>query len=333
MSISYDTVKTWLRKAYLAAAGALRTTKGRNVLLYLLFVCVAFVFWVLMSLDSEVQRTYDVPLQIDNLPDSVTLITEVPANVSATVQGKGSQLVRFLWGKPSPLRIPFDRTAAADGVFALPAMKLEARLRDYFGNGVQILNTRPDSIAIVFTTEPGHRLPLIIDADISTSLQSVQSGFPEANVDSVTVYTRGSIPPSLLAIHTELLSRSDLKDTTRYDVKVVAPAGMRVIPDHVIVTVPVEPLIAKKRQVEIEAALLPDGTRMLMFPASVEVSYLVPMSRYSEDYPIRAFVNYPEAAHSRTGKVEVQLGPIPGRAYSISHSPDSVEFVIEHDHN
>ena len=53
MSISYDTVKTWLRKAYLAAAGALRTTKGRNVLLYLLFVCVAFVFWVLMSLDSS----------------------------------------------------------------------------------------------------------------------------------------------------------------------------------------------------------------------------------------------------------------------------------------
>ena len=57
-----------------------------------------------------------------------------------------------------------------------------------------MLNTRPDSIAIVFTTEPGHRLPLIIDADISTSLQSVQSGFPEVNVDSVTVYTRGSIP-------------------------------------------------------------------------------------------------------------------------------------------
>ena len=93
------------------------------------------------------------------------------------------------------------------------------------------------------------------------------------------------------------------------------------IPDHVIVTVPVEPLIAKEASGGNRSGPAPDGTRMLMFPASVEVSYLVPMSRYSEDYPIRAFVNYPEAAHSRTGKVEVQLGPIPGRAYSISPPP------------
>lgn len=328
-----DKIRPFLRKAYLMAARALRTTKGRNVLLYLLFVCVAFVFWLLMSLDSEVQRNYDVPLQIDNLPDSVTLITDIPDAISTTVQGKGSQLFRFMWGNPSPMKIQFDKTACSKGVFILPPLKLEARLRDYFGGSVQILNSRPDSLAITFTTQPGKRVPLIIDSEITTSLQSIQSGFPVANVDSVTVYAKGRVPASLRAVHTEILSQSGLKDTTRFDVKVIAPEGMRVIPDHVIVTVPVEPLIAKKRLVEIDAAMVPLGTRMLMFPASVEVSYLVPMSRYSEDYPIHVFVSYNDALKSTSGKVEVQLGPIPGRAYSISHTPDSVEFVIEHDHN
>lgn len=326
-----ERLKRWIHGTYLVAVRALHTTKGRNVLLYLLFVCVAFVFWVLLSLDSEVQRNYDVPLQIDNVPDSVTIISEVPPTLSATVQGKGSQLVRFIWGHPSPLRISFEPSGQMSGVFSIPALKLEARLRDYFGSGVQILNAKPDSLTLCYTAGPGRRLPLVIDSDISTSLQSIQSGSPTANVDSVTVYALGMIPSSLRSIHTEMLSLTGLKDTTSYEVRVVAPEGMRVIPDHVTVTVPVEPLIARKRKVEIEAAQLPDGTRMLMFPASVEVNYLVPMSKYSEDYPIRAFVNYPDALRSRSGKVEVQLGPIPGRAYSIYHHPDSVEFVIEHD--
>ncbi|MBD5346923.1 MAG: YbbR-like domain-containing protein [Bacteroides sp.] len=325
--------KQLLRKTYVMAARALRTAKGRNVLLYLLFVCVAFVFWLLMSLDSEVQRNYDLPLQIDNLPDSITLISDVPPSISTTVQGKGSQLVRFMWGNPSPLKIPFLPEATSNGVFTLPALKLEARLRDYFGNGVMILNSRPDSIKLVYTTGPGKRLPLIVESDISTDLQSIQSGFPSANVDSVTVYAPGHIPASLRAIHTEMLTLSGVKDTSSYEVRVVAPEGMRVIPDHVTVTVPVEPLIAKKRHVEINATGLPKGTRMLMFPASVEVVYLVPMSHYSDDYPIRAYVNYNDAVSSKSDKVEVLLGPIPGRAYSISHTPDSVEFVIEHEHH
>lgn len=326
-----DTLRHWLHKAYIVATRALRTTKGRNVVTYLLFVCVSFVFWILMSLDSEVQRNYDIPLQIDSLPDSVTLITDVPPSISATVQGKGSQLVRFLWGDPPPMKLPFDLRSCTKGVFIIPPLKLEARLRDYFGNSVQVLNCRPDSLAIVYTKEPGKRLPLIIESEITTSLQSIQSGFPHANVDSVTVYARGSMPTSLRSIHTELISRSDLKDTTRFDVKVIAPEGMRVIPDHVIVTVPVEPLISRKRRVEIEPSQVPDGVRMVVFPATVEVSYLVPMSKYSEDYPIHAFVSYREAMRSKSGKVEIELGPMPGRAYSVSHQPDSVEFVIEHE--
>ncbi|MCM1028562.1 MAG: hypothetical protein NC342_03645 [Pseudoflavonifractor sp.] len=286
-----------------------------------------------MSLDSEVQRNYDVPLQADNLPDSVTLIQEFPPYISATVQGKGAQLVRFMWGRPSPMKISFDAANAVDGVFSVSQQKLEARLRDYFGQGVQILSAKPDSLTVTFTTGPGRRVPLKILTDITADLLSIQSGEPTANVDSVTLYAVGDIPSSVRSVSTELIAKTGVKDTSRYDVKVAAPEGMRAIPDHVIVTVPVEPLIAKKCNVEIESGDLPHDTRLVTFPASVEVSYLVPMSKYGEDYPIRAFVSYQDALRSQSGKIAVELGPIAGRYYSISMSPDSVEYIIEHDHN
>ena len=53
---------------------ALHSSRGQNVLLYLLFVAVAFVFWVFLSLDTEVQRDFDVPVELQDVPDSVTII-------------------------------------------------------------------------------------------------------------------------------------------------------------------------------------------------------------------------------------------------------------------
>lgn len=320
-----------LRLLYTKVSGALRTNKGRNVLIYLVFVCVAFVFWCLMSLDTEVQRNYDIPVQVENFPDSLTVIRDFPSTVSATVQGKGAQLVRFMWGEPSPLKIQFEATPDAAGLFALPSQKLEARLRDYFGGGVNILTVKPDSLTMTYTASAGKRVALKVQSQIVPDLQSIESGTPTADVDSVTLYSLGDIPSSLESVSTELLSRTGLTDTSRFEVKVLAPEGMRVIPDRVTVTVPVEPLVSKQRKIDVEVANLPAGTRMLMFPSSVEVSYLVPMSRIREEYPVRAYANYNEAARAKGGKVAVQLGPIPGRYYSISHTPDSVEFIIEHE--
>lgn len=324
-------MKERLRHLFDRVSGALRTTKGRNVLIYLAFVCVAFIFWCLMSLDSEVQRNYDIPLRLENFPDSLTVIHDIPGDLSATVQGKGSQLLRFIWGEPSPMKVQFDASAASDGTFTLSQQKLEARLRDYFGGGVSILSVKPDSLSLTFTASEGKRVALHVNAQIETDLQSIESGIPVANVDSVTLYSTGPIPRSITSVSTELLSRTGLTDTTRFDVKVQAPRGMRVIPDHVIVTVPVEQLVSKKVRVEVNGSGVPDGTRLLLFPSSVEVSFLVPISNSRDEYPIRAYVDYREAARSTNGKAAVLLGPIPGRYYSISHSPDSVEFIIEHD--
>ena len=58
---------------------ALRSNRGKDVLLYLLFVAVAFVFWVFMALDTERQRDFDVPFELQEIPDSVTMIGQIPA--------------------------------------------------------------------------------------------------------------------------------------------------------------------------------------------------------------------------------------------------------------
>lgn len=308
---------------------ALRSNRGKDVLLYLLFVAVAFVFWVFMALDTERQRDFDVPFELQEIPDSVTVIGQIPAEVSVSVKGKDSQLLRFSWGSQSPVKFKWS-DQAEDNVLLIPQTKLEAKLCDYFGTAVQVVSFRPDSIRLNYTTQPGVKVKLVVQADIRPNLQYIQSGPAVANVDSVMLYSATDIPHSLRAVSTEPIVKSGLKDTARYEVKVKPIAGVRIIPDKVTVTVPVEPLISRKRSVRIETINVPEGISLVTFPSVVEVSYLVPMSSYSDEYPIKAFVDYNDT-RLPGNKIPVSLSVIPAIYHNVSKSMDNVEYIIEND--
>ena len=306
---------------------ALQSSRGKDVLTYLMFVAVAFVFWVLMSLDTEVQRDFEVPMEVTEVPDSVTLIGQLPPTLAVSVKGKDSQLLRFMWGKMSPVKFKWADNAS-DGNMKLPGARLDSRLREYFGTGVEIVSCRPDSLRIPYTTQPGVKVKLLVQADIHPNLQYIVSGAPYADVDSVTLYSVNGIPHSLKVVSTEPIVKSDLKDTTRYEVKVKPIAGVRIIPDKVTVTVPVEPLIARKRMAVIEAQGVPEGKNLVTFPSKVEVSYLVPMSAYNDEYPLKAFVEYNDVKKPGN-KIPVTLSMLPSIYHSVSFSPESVEYIIE----
>ncbi|MCM1076569.1 MAG: hypothetical protein NC411_04330 [Bacteroides sp.] len=315
------------RKIQEKVTAALKSSRGQNVLLYLLFVAVAFVFWVFLSLDTEVQRDFDVPVELQDMPDSVTMIGQLPPTLGVSVKGKDAQLLRFLWGKLSPIKFKWKENVENDAL-VINRQKLDSHVREYFGNGVQIVSCRPDSLRIPFTTQPGVKVKLMVQTDIHPNLQYIISGPIMANVDSVMLYSSDGIPHSLKYVATEPIVKSNLKDTMRYEVRVKPIAGVRIIPDIVTVTVPVEPLIMKKRAINIEVENIPDESNLIIFPSKVEISYLVPMSDYNVDYPVKAYVDFNSAKPSLK-KLPVSLSSLPGIYHNVSFTPDSVEYIIE----
>lgn len=295
-----------------------------------MFVCIAFVFWLLLSLDNEVQRDFDVPLSVTDCPDSVTVISGIPPSISVSVKAKGSQLLRFLWAKQlPPFKLKFTEYLRNNSQFYVNRSRLDGKLREYFGGGVQIVTCRPDSLKMVFTSRPGQKLPLKISADVHPKLQYIVSGQITASTDSVTVYSLNGIPNNLKEIQTEPLIKNDLKDTTRFEVKIKPLAGMRIVPNVVTVTVPVEPLIVKKRTVTVEAVNVPENVSIVLFPGSVEISYLVPMSDYSTEVPIKVYADYNVTAQKVT-RLPLTVSMQPGIAHNVSLAVDSVEYILEH---
>ena len=147
--------------------------------------------------------------------------------------------------------------------------------------------------------------------------------------DSVTLYA---------------LDRATLNEITEVDLQTVEVANLtsnynhmvrlrhinnvRIIPDKVRLVVPVEPLIKKEQKVPIAVRNQPYGINVLLFPASINVSYLLPQSKYKEPINLTVVVDYNDIDLS-SNKVNIKLGEVSGAYSNVMLGGDSVNYVIE----
>ena len=78
----------------------------------------------------------------------------------------------------------------------------------------------------------------------------------------------------------------------------------------------------------IEVVNVPENVRLVTFPSTAEVSYLLPMSTYNTESNVKLFVDF-SSINRQTQKVKVQTSSIPGVLRNFSFKPDSVEYIIE----
>ncbi len=326
-------LKEQLSTAYSRAYEAITSARGREVGLFLLFLAVSYVFWLLLTLNHEVQEDVEVPISIVNVPDSVTFISDVPSAVKVSVRDKGSVLIRHQMGGVKVMKLDWNDYASTNSKFMMGKVDLGARLRDYFGPSSQIVTVVPDSIRINYTTDPGRRVPVIVRADLHAAFGRVINGPLTIDADSVTLFALNDLPMDMNSVETIPIVRSNLGDTSRITVRIDPIPGVRIIPDEVTITVPVEPLIARRQMASVVVKDMPHGRGLLTFPSQVEVSYLVPMSAYnSEPFDVKAYVSFDEAVRASTSKIPVRLSLIPDLYRNVSVTPDSVEYIIEQKH-
>lgn len=306
----------------------MHTKRGRDVMLYLMCFIAASVFWIIIRLDDKIERDFDLPVVLVNVPDSVIVIDDVPKNISVHLKGKGTQFVQYTVADLPKFTIDF-RQFGKEGRIALSRTKIESRLRDIFGQSVSVITVNPDSLRVNYTSSYGFKLPLRVNHKVSANSGSVISGEVKSLVDSVTVYTISGKSPEVDYIETESVDLVNLSDTVYRQIAIKKIPGTRILPDKVEVMIPVEQLVSRKRLVQISTENVPVGERLIMYPASIEVSYLAPMRLSNSELPIKATVDYNSiTSGSRNVKVDVKAL---SRDYKVvSVSQDSVEYVIEH---
>lgn len=311
---------------------AVRSRRGRDSLMFLLFVAISAVLWLVLSLNEEEQFDVRLPMKITHVPDSVTLISPGPEALNVSLRARGTQVIKMLAGAMPTVSIDF-RAYRSNGMLHLNATELKALARTTAG-GSQVSVVYPDSLSIPYTTHPGFIMPVNIDYKVTTGPQSALNGRPRISADSVKVFMAPglALPDNYNAVTTEPIRLTGLSDSETRRVRLLGPSGSRIIPDSIDVSFDVEPLIFKSRKVVIEPVNVPEGTKLITFPAQIDVFYMVPMSAYVKSDPhFRIVADYRRIDHNNPSKMmKLTLRDVPSNLQNVHLSVDSAEYIIEH---
>ncbi len=301
----------------------------KTVLNYLIFVFISFIFWAFLSLNNNIQHDIEIPIKIKEIPDSSTIITSVPDHVSVSVKDKGISLLKFLVGKTPVLNLRFKDYALQEGVFFISNTELRRRIRGLFENSTTIQGISIENIDIKYTNLPGKKVPIRLDLDIRPNIQYVIYGSIKQDADSAVVFSDRNTLAEIEEVYTYRVEERNLKDTLLRTVAIAPMQNVKIDPERIQLTIPVEPLISKKLNIPVQVKNMPAEMNVITFPSVVEVSFLVPFSMYRKNLPMTAVVDFNDIVRAKSNKVNVKIDESPALYNNVSLAQDSVEFIIE----
>ena len=308
----------------------LSSSKGRDILLYLVFVIISFAFWAILSLNNLIQDNYKVMFRITGIPQGVTMINDYPREFNVTVKNNGYVLLKYMIGDNPEITVDFKEYANGNGQMLISRQEMEDMLVTEFGSGTSIVSFSPESLSIKYTSLPGKKVPVEIYGDYVANFQYVVNGEIVAVPDSVTIYSDAGNLSAINKVRTEKIISRNLTDSLYVKIAIQNIKDVRAVPDSVDVMIPVEPLVTKRSSIPVIVKNLPENVSVVVFPSSVQVSYLLPMSLYNDrlDDKFEASVDYGDIQGNKA-KLPVRIEIAPEIYQNIQLETDSVEYVIE----
>lgn len=303
--------------------------RTRSTLLYLSFVVISAVFWSFLTFNGDVQLDVEVPVEISK-PANVHLLSKVPDTLSVTVRDRGYRFFSYLFQKTPKLTLRLSDYSDGSGTFKIDQSHLKKALAAVLNKHSTIVSVLPEAININYTDLPGKKVPVRTDISVEPREDYALYGALIQSQDSVLVFSDAKTLSEINEVYTYHVEETDLTDTLRRQVSIAPIKGAVVEPRAIEIMVPIEKLKLQTRLVKIVVRNAPRGVKMLLFPSDVEVKYLSPVSRISEDAGITAVVDYSSVDFSlSSNKVKVIIGEVPAAYQDVTFSPDSVEYIIE----
>lgn len=303
--------------------------RTRSILLYLSFVVISAVFWSFLTFNGDVQLDVEVPVEISK-PANVHLLSKVPDTLSVTVRDRGYRFFSYLFQKTPKLTLRLSDYSDGNSTFKIDQSHLKKALASVLNKHSTIVSVLPEAIIINYTDLPGKKVPVRTDISVDPREDYTQYGALIQSLDSVLVFSDAKTLSEINEVYTYHVEETDLTDTLRRKVLIAPINGAVVEPRAIEIMVPIEKLKLQSRAVKIVVRNAPPGVKMLLFPSDVEVKYLSPVSRITEDAGITAVVDYNSVDFtSSSNKVKVMIGEVPAAYQDVTFSPDSVEYILE----
>ena len=135
----------------------LRSDRSREILTFMFFLVISFIFWVLQSLNEDVESSFSLNVKYVNVPEKVVFTNKLPDEIDVRLRDKGTTLMGYLMERMPVIEIDFERYKNNKGVFIVTSSQLSTLVRKQLKNTTTLLSVSPDSIPVYYTNNSGKK--------------------------------------------------------------------------------------------------------------------------------------------------------------------------------
>jgi len=304
---------------------------SKDILSFLLFLAISAGFWYVHALGKERERNLIIPIHFVGLPMNVNFTNSPPMEVSVDIKDQGLRLFDYSRAQLPPLVIDISNHFSVKGEILIPSDQLRLRISSYLKQTTTILEVRPDSILLKYERLYMKTLPIVLKSQIELAHQYQFSENIKMEPSNVTVYGSKKILDTLKSISTELLELKNISDTCNYNCKLNQIKSLRYSVNKTRVSLFVEQFTERKIQIPITAINCPDNLAVRTFPAFVNATYTVGLSKFNILNPsdVQVYLDYNDLKSYKISKQVLKIKNNTTYISNIRISPLEVEFILE----
>lgn len=260
--------------------------KREKIIAFSVALFFALCLWFIVNLSRDFNVTIEVPIVLSNLPEDVTVSSDIPETVSVVLTGEGWNLISVYTNPPRVLV-----NAESDDV------NLGEQLRGQVGvfSNLNIVQVRPMQLYIQKERRVSRKLPVRNRVNLLFADQFGLLSDPILSPDSITVMGAESVIDSLEFWDTTETELSNINESANRIIQLQSMSGLTLEPSTVILSMEVAEFTEAEIRVPIRTRNLPSGRAVSYNPSSIMVRYDVPLAQFSEVQGVRlfnAFVDY-----------------------------------------
>lgn len=330
--IQANNIKPILRLLYRKTHNFLLSKTNKEFLVFMFFVFISFGFWLLQTLDGEFTSEIKIPIKFKNLPEGVILTTDLPKDVTLSVNDRGTVLMKYKFGKNFyPVQIDFDEYRNRNTEVHIPVSSIQSNFAAQLSQSTEIVSFSPDTISYAYTTGKGKRLPVKLGERVKLDKLYFMDNV-KFEPDTVTVYAPQYILDTLRAAYvTPQPILTDIDTLVSQHLAINDVKNVRFSSTEVKANFYIDIYTEKSVEVPIVGINFPPDKILRTFPSKANVTFKVGVRRFqyvdAEDFFIG--VTYEELLDKKENVFKLNLKSFPAHVTNVRILSPQVEYVIE----
>ena len=302
-----------------------------KVIPFFLFLILAFIFWLLIFFQRNVEGNYQIPLKYVNIPDEEVFVNQMPQYMDLRIRDQGSGLFNYYFFFSIYSLLIDVGDAQKNNDIRLQGNQLTQLIRTKLSVNTQLIGYAPATITLETAKLQSKTVPVIFDGEMRTGGGHLVVDSISIIPNEVQIFGTGDQLRSISEVVTEYSVFENLKATSQLSAKLKKIEGVKFKPNKVEVYIPIHEFTERQFEIPISVSNQPNNTDIKFFPSKVNVTFAVTLDDYKkivpEDFEIK--INYNDLKAKEGDQVELELTKSPPSIKNPHISPGIVEFLFE----